>query len=472
VLSERILSTITRALNRRYLNIRPIDASQTHLPTPQQGREYMLYAHVPFCERLCPYCSFNRFPFTEQRARSYFNSLRREMRMLKDLGYDFASLYIGGGTPTVLIDELCATIDLARALFSLHDVSTETNPNHLTPAYLDALDGRVQRLSVGVQSFDDGLLKQMDRYDKYGSALQVLERLLAARGRFNNLNVDMIFNFPSQTEDLLINDLAFVLESGASQTTFYPLMASPVVERSLARTVGQVDYHREARFYEIISEALTGGPHPAFAHGSAWTFNALTGTVADKPKPGGDNISFANACQEIQLPGTRSDTRPDTRLTSPAIIDEYIIDYEEYPAIGSGGFSYLDGGLYVNTFSLGEYRQHLDAGHMSVMGKTEFSTRDRMRYRLMMQLFGLRLDKQQWHSDFGVTVAQGLPAEYAFLKTIGAFATDTATEITLTPKGRYLMVALMRQFFIGVNAVRDQARAALPPDERELLFGC
>ncbi|MDR3307895.1 MAG: coproporphyrinogen III oxidase family protein [Coriobacteriales bacterium] len=447
MLSERILSTVTRALNRRYLNIRPIDASQTHLPAPQQGREYMLYAHVPFCERLCPYCSFNRFPFTEQRARSYFNSLRREMRMLKDLGYDFTSLYIGGGTPTVLIDELCATIDLARALFSLHDVSTETNPNHLTPAYLDALDGRVQRLSVGVQSFDNDLLKQMDRYDKYGSALQVLERLLAARGRVNNLNVDMIFNFPSQTEDLLINDLAFVLESGASQTTFYPLMASPVVERSLARTVGQVDYHREARFYEIISEALTGGPHPAFAHGSAWTFNALTSTLADKPKPAAGS-------------------------TSPAIIDEYIIDYEEYPAIGSGGFSYLDGGLYVNTFSLGEYRQHLDASHMSVMGKTEFSTRDRMRYRLMMQLFGLRLDKQQWHSDFGVTVAQGLPAEYAFLKTIGAFATDTATEITLTPKGRYLMVALMRQFFIGVNAVRDQARAALPPDERELLFGC
>ena len=56
-------------------------------------------------------------------------------------------------------------------------MSSETNPNHLIPAYLDKLRGRVQRLSVGVQSFDNGLLKQMDRYDKYGSGEEILERI-------------------------------------------------------------------------------------------------------------------------------------------------------------------------------------------------------------------------------------------------------------------------------------------------------
>jgi hypothetical protein len=95
-----------------------------------------------------------------------------------------------------------------------------------------------------------------------------------------------------------------------------------------------------------------------------------------------------------------------------------------------------------------------------------------MRYRLMMQLFGLRLDKQQWRRDFGCSVATGVPAEYAFFKSIGAFATDNEQEITLTAKGRYLLLALMRQFFIGVNGVRDQARSDLDADERELLFGC
>ena len=81
-----------------------------------------------------------------------------------------------------------------------------------------------------------------------------------------------------------------------------------------------------------------------------------------------------------------------------------------------------------------------------------------MRYRLMMQLFGLRLDKKRWEQDFGCSVMQGLPAEYLFLKAAGAFNKDNEEEITLSSKGRYLMVALMRQFFIGVNSVRDEAR--------------
>lgn len=153
------------------------------------------------------------------------------------------------------------------------------------------------------------------------------------------------------------------------------------------------------------------------------------------------------------------------------MIDEYIVDYEEYPAIGSGGLSFLGGSLYVNTFSIKDYNACIDDGHMSIMGKTAFNKSDRMRYRFMMQLFGLRLDKRQWEKDFGCSVAAGLPAENAFMKLNGAYATDNADEITLTPKGRYLMVAMMRQFFIGVNGVRDQARAALTGEEHDLIFG-
>jgi coproporphyrinogen III oxidase-like Fe-S oxidoreductase len=434
--AERVQSRMMRLLNHRYLGLKPTDV--VGLPDPHPGQEYMLYAHVPFCERLCPYCSFNRYPFSADRALPYFENLRREMRMLRERGYDFTSLYVGGGTPTIMIDELCETIDLARELFSLNAVSTETNPNHLTPSIIDRLSQRVQRLSVGVQSFDDGLLQQMERYGKYGSGLETLERIRALRERFVSLNVDMIFNFPSQTEDLLINDLACVLESGASQVTFYPLMASPAVARSLARSVGQVDYRREERYYRLICEALTGGKNPPFTFGSAWTFNARNGRPLSHPSP---------------------------------MIDEYIVDYEEYPAIGAGGLSYLDGSLYVNTFSVRDYNAAIEGGRMSVMGRTRFTTWDRMRYRFMMQLFGLRLDKRQWERDFGCSVTRGLPAEYAFLKAAGAFAYEDDEKILLTAKGRYLMVALMREFFIGVNSVRDQARAALTGEERELLFG-
>ncbi|MEC4175200.1 coproporphyrinogen III oxidase family protein [Adlercreutzia sp. R7] len=439
MLSERVLSKVVAACTANYLKLSP--CTETRMPAPKPGQPYMLYMHVPFCERLCPYCSFNRFPFREDRAKPYFQNMRKEMRMLKELGYDFDSVYIGGGTPTIMIDELCETIDLARDLFSVKEVSSETNPNHLIPAYLEKLKGRVQRLSVGVQSFDDGLLRQMDRYEKYGCGQEILERIQEASPYFTSMNADMIFNFPAQTEDILIRDIEMVVASGASQTTFYPLMASPSVERSLAATVGPVDYNRERQFYEIICDLLLGdlpdGRPGLFELGSAWTFNRR-GTGA-----AGEN----------------------------AMIDEYVVDYEEYPAIGSGGITYLGQNLYVNTFSVREYNEAIEGGRMSMMGKTTFSLHDRMRYRFMMQLFGLRLDKRQFEHDFGMSVERGLPVEMGFMRASGAFATDNADELTLTPKGRYLVVVMMRQFFIGVNNLRDQARAALTGEERELIFG-
>ncbi len=475
MLSERMLTQVMRACTKNYLKLEP--TADTHMPPPAPGQAYMLYMHVPFCERLCPYCSFNRFPFSEDRARPYFANMRKEMMMLRDLGYDFESVYIGGGTPTVLLDELCETIDLARDTFSIKEVSSETNPNHLVPDYVEKLTGRVQRLSVGVQSFDDGLLRQMDRYDKYGSGAEIVERIKYATPYFTSLNADMIFNFPAQTEDILISDIERVIESGASQTTFYPLMASPSVERSLAATVGKVDYNRERRFYEIICELLTG-ELPDLSAG------AFTEPLVDVGAGNAVHISETVRVAPPMRPGlfefgsawtfNRRGANVGGSVSEPfddAMIDEYVVNYEEYPAIGSGGITYLGSNLYVNTFSVVDYNAAIEAGRMSMMGKTTFSKRDRMRYRFMMQLFGLRLDKRAFERDFGCTVEAGLPVEMAFMTAAGAFATNSADELTLTPKGRYLTVVMMRQFFIGVNNLRDQARAALTGEERELIFG-
>ncbi len=425
MLSERLLSGVMERASARFLTLQPLDGNG--LPGPVPGREYLLYVHVPFCERLCPYCSFNRFPFDEGRATSYFRRLREEMRLVADKGFPCTSMYVGGGTPTVMIDELISTIDLGKELFEIREVSSETNPNHLIPEIVDPLAERVDRFSVGVQSFDDGLLKMMDRYDKYGSAEEILERLQSIEGRFPSLNVDMIFNFPSQTEEMLVHDIEMLKASKTNQTTFYPLMASPAVKESLGATVGKVDYRREAEFYEVALEQLSD----TFRQSSAWAFD-------------------------------RADS---------GMIDEYIVDYEEYVGIGSGAFSFLGGTLYVNTFSLGEYDRLVDAGKCSAVRQRAFSLGDRMRYRFLMGLFGLSLDKEQFERDFGLDIERGLPLELAFMRSSEAFETDDATQLTLTAKGRYLLVAMMRQFFVGVNNLRDQARETLPADERDLLFG-
>ncbi|MHB1136782.1 MAG: coproporphyrinogen III oxidase family protein [Coriobacteriia bacterium] len=426
MLAERLLSRAVSLTQGGYFAKTP--RAVPSLPGPEAGKQYLLYAHVPFCERLCPYCSFNRFPFAEDPAREYFKSLRQQMRMVADLGYTFDSLYIGGGTPTILVDELCETIDLARELFGTLEVSTETNPNHLIPEILDPLKDRVQRMSVGVQSFDDGLLKEMDRYEKYGSGAEILERIQSLEGFFHSLNVDMIFNFPSQTEEILRRDVEMVKASRCNQTTFYPLMASRSVEVSLKRTVGMVDYDREARFYKILVDGLSD----TFELSTAWTFSRIGG----------------------------------------GMIDEYIVDYEEYVGIGSGAFSYLRGDIYLTTFSLRDYSAAIAEGRMPVaVGSADSSLKNRMRYRFLMSLFGLRLDKKAFERDFGVSVERGLPLETLFFRMFGGFATDNAEELTLTEKGRYLAVVMQRTMFAQLNDLRDAARKALAPDESLLLFG-
>lgn len=424
LLSQYILTPYLKKMTRQYLKLGPVGTRT--LPGPREGRIYTLYVHVPFCESLCPYCSFNRFLLQEQKARDYFTQLKQEMRMAYQLGYSFTSMYIGGGTPTVLIDELVEIIDLARELFPINEVSCETNPNHLIPEVVDKLQGRVQRLSVGVQSFDDELLIQMGRHAKFGSSAEILEKIRWAAPHFLSLNVDMIYNFPNQTEDILRNDLRTVIESGAQQTTFYPLMTSPSVSKMLDRSVGRVDYGREARYYQIVLEELGN----AFEPMSAWTFHR----------------------------------------TGVGMIDEYIVEDEEYVGIGSGAFSYLDGSLYVNTFSLKEYARAIDAGHMSVSARQVYGKREQMRYRFMMELFGLRFDRLRFQRSFGVPAERGLWLEMLFMYLVGAFSQVTGDSITMSPRGKYLSVVLMREFFSGVNNVRDQARQALSDEERLCAF--
>jgi len=386
----------------------------------------MLYAHIPFCKTLCPYCSFNRFIFDEESARAYYRCLREEICRMADLGYTFNALYLGGGTPTVLVDELIQTIRLVNDLFGDTEVSCETNPDHLIPEVCGRLEGMVHRMSVGVQRFDYGLLQQMCRYQKYGSGEQILRRIQQYAARFKTLNVDMIFNFPSQTEAILREDIRKIIDSGASQVSFYPLMTAPSVERQMSKTFGQLNHVNEEHFYRIICENLT----PEFTPSTAWTFS--------RQKAG--------------------------------MIDEYIADYGEYAAVGSGSFSYLGGSIYINTFSLSEYQQRIESGKMSMSLSQHFKKTDQMRYRFMMELFSLRFDRARFRHSFGLPAELGLAIEMLFMWLSGSFSRVTREAFYLTPRGRYLSVVMMREFFSGVNNVRDEARKALSADERLCAF--
>ena len=123
-------------------------------------------------------------------------NLRKEMDYVKALGYDFHSMYVGGGTTTIIEEELIKTLEHAKKLFpSIKEISCETDPQIITTPQFKNLKGLVDRMSIGVQSFNDELLKLSDRYEKFGSGEQIFERLQYAQELFPTCNIDMMFGF-------------------------------------------------------------------------------------------------------------------------------------------------------------------------------------------------------------------------------------------------------------------------------------
>jgi coproporphyrinogen III oxidase-like Fe-S oxidoreductase len=396
------------------------EARQTVRLEPSQGiagvpsSPVFLYVHVPFCEVLCPYCSFHRVRFEERRARRYFAALRREIRRYRSEGYAFSGVYVGGGTPTVLPEELADTLGLVRELNpGLSEISVETNPKDLRDGVLRMLeDVGVDRLSVGVQTFDDGLLRQMVRLEKYGCRAEILDHLAAAAGRFRTLNVDMIWNLPQQTAAMLEADLDTLLLSPANQASLYPLMTSPSAARRMARTLGKRRKERMGDHYARILARLGA----SFVPTSAWCFTR----------------------------GSRS-------------IDEYIVGATNYVGLGSGAFSYVDGVLYATTFSLQAYVERIDRGLTGVTGARRMGVRERMRYDLLVRLFGLRMEKDWVRARYGKRFERTLGTELLGLRLLGAIAEDERGW-TLTPRGMFLWVRMMSAFFESVDEFREQMR--------------
>lgn len=408
---------VTRAARSRFARALKFEGGGIpELPPCDDAVPRLLYIHIPFCEELCPYCSFHRVRLNEDLVIKYHAALRLEMALYRQRGYRFTGLYAGGGTPTVLIDELAETLRLARALFPIGSASVETNPDHLTDANIKILkQAEVNRLSVGVQTFDDGLLRQIARYDKYGSGEEIAARLEQVSGKFDTLNADMIFNFPGQTAAMLEEDLAMLQRIKMQQITFYPLMVSSLTQSLMRETMGEVNFRREKSFFKLILRRL----EEDYDSSSAWCFSR--------------------------------------KKTGSSLIDEYVVDFDEYAGLGSGAIGYLNGMCYANTFDIGGYISGLEQGRLPLEAARAFNFTDRMRYDFLMKLFSTRLNVNELEEKYEGRFLKTLWKEMAAFTLAGAFR-YFSPNLFLTPWGRYYWVIMMREFFIAVNNFRDYCR--------------
>ena len=410
-LIDSLLIRLFRFRTRGFLRMQEADGRVP--PAPREGGCY-LYVHIPFCEVLCPFCSFHRVLHCHAQAVRYFIALRAEIWQYHLAGFKFEGVYFGGGTPTTEPDQLIETIGLVRRLFGVKEVSVETNPKDLAQPLLGRLQAAgVTRLSVGVQSFDDHLLREMERYEKYGSGEEAAERIRAAAGMFPTLNVDLIFNQPHQTLASLERDLEIFLSLGANQVSCYPLMTAPTVKRRMESAMGVPDRRRLRVFFETIQRKLS----PDVTASSAW-------------------------CVTRRGQGS----------------DEYIVASENYVGVGSGAFSYLDGTLYATSFSLAAYGERIARGLTGIVTQHHLGTGDSLRYALLVRMFGLGLDREWALRRHGRGFFWRLWGELRTLELLGAARRD-ARGWRLTANGMYWLMLMMSEFFESVNTYRDAMRA-------------
>ena len=188
-----------------------------------------LYIHLPFCKHRCAYCDFTTRAISADSVEidEYIDSLVLDIRRKAKEGElsSIETVYLGGGTPSYLgqkrLSKLLYALGVSMNLAPSVECSMEANPDSLTPELIrDIYALGVNRLSIGVQSFDDDLLRTLDRIHDSARAKQAI---LDARERFDNVSVDLMCGVPGQTPDMFQADVQTAVDLGISHVSVYPL---------------------------------------------------------------------------------------------------------------------------------------------------------------------------------------------------------------------------------------------------------
>jgi putative oxygen-independent coproporphyrinogen III oxidase len=191
-----------------------------------------LYVHIPWCVRKCPYCDFNSHERTgELPEKAYVARLMEDLEgMLPSVwGRRLVSVFIGGGTPSLFspesIDALLAGVRARLPLEPLAEVTLEANPGTVEAGRFRGFrEAGVNRISIGVQSFDDAMLARLGRIHSAGEARRAADAALAA---FDNVNLDLMYGLPGQTLEMARADLAQGVATGVPHLSAYQLTIEP-----------------------------------------------------------------------------------------------------------------------------------------------------------------------------------------------------------------------------------------------------
>jgi oxygen-independent coproporphyrinogen-3 oxidase len=383
----------------------------TNSATASASGAAALYVHIPFCERKCHYCDFNSGAHPTVARERYVDALIREIHATPFAGRAARSVFLGGGTPSVLpAASIARILNALRARFAFPsetEITVECNPGTVasermagetTEEFLGALRAAgVSRLSFGVQSFDSGLLKRLGRIHSPEQAERSV-RLAQAAG-FESINVDLMFALPGQTMAHWDATLDHALALGVPHISAYSLIVEPDTPFAMWDAGGRLprpSEEEEAEMYTRVIERLAAGGFERY-----------------------EVSAFA---------------RPGFRSTHNLVYWRN----EEYIGFGNGATSYVSGERFSREPDLDAYMTLAESDAETVSDREHQDRDGEMNETMMM---GLRLadgvNRAEFARRFGQDPLDRYAAAVARFEAAGLLNV-TPCAIALSPRGFFL----------------------------------
>lgn len=362
-----------------------------------------LYIHIPFCVKKCEYCDFVSFPGCEGDYEDYVAALVREMG--KYYGTELDTVFIGGGTPSVLppylISRLCDGVRENFILSGECEQTIEVNPGTVTEDKINAmLSGGINRVSVGVQSFCDIELEAVGRIHKSGDAINTVNMLKNAG--FSNISIDLMECLPYQTAESFKRSLEIAVSLPLTHISVYSLIVedgTPIKEKYENGTYTFPDEDTDRQLYAYTKDYLA-----RFGFGRYEISNYAKDGFESR-----HNLKYWNC-------------------------DEYI-------GIGAAAHSYIDGTRFYNTAVPKEY-----IGGVTAAGSDVLSEKDKMGEFMMLGLRKtLGADKAEFFRRFGKMPEDIWGSEIRKFVSSGYMENDDAY-CRLTEKGTDVSNSIMCEF--------------------------
>ncbi len=350
-----------------------------------------LYIHVPFCRSICPHCPYNKVIFSQASYQASAKALEREVRCYvaqKDIP-SIETLYFGGGTPSMAPELIEQIIILIRATSAGHvDIGVEVHPVDATIERLEQLKQYgVNRISLGIETFQEGLLKTLGRGYTGEQAEQAI--LNAKHVGFDCVDVNLIYGIPGQAGQDSIDDVNRCIALGVDHLSAYPLITFE--HTRLGKLV------RDGKFNEVSDRSRVRTQKAiakvCLAHGftrtSVWSF-------------------------------TKDHASAYTTVTR-----------ESYRGFGAGAGSKVDGEFWFNTFSVPEYNK-LTRPRPAIRLNT--SEKFRRLHWLYWQIYTTRIDAQKYEGLFHRDLMKDFRLLIGVMKLLGWIHKERSA-FTLTEKG-------------------------------------